>query len=140
VAGAYAAWRWRDAREMGAALAFVRSAERGGRLEQARALLAYRAVAQLNFTHLMRASLDPVGDLSAHRYDALAAAMLKRAGLNSFRLYDPGAPKIEGGEARSSEPAPPAPAQIGEGRQEHDEHGGATDHEVGRFRARQQRH
>ena len=140
VGGAYAAWRWRDAREMGAALAFVRQAERGGRLEQARALLAYRAVAQLNFTQLMRASADPVGDLSARRYDALAAAMLKRAGLNSFRLYDPGAPKLEGAEHdATSETAPPAPPQIGEGRQHHHEHGRAPDHEVGRLRPDQQR-
>lgn len=136
VGGAYVAWRWRDAREMGAALAFVRQAERGGRLEQARAVLAYRAVAQLNFTQLMRASADPVGDLSAHRYDALAAAMLKRAGLNSFRLYDPGAPRIEGREP--SEAPAPAPPQIGEGGQHHHQHRGAADDEVGRLRAGQQ--
>ncbi|HEX6547436.1 MAG TPA: hypothetical protein VF134_01680 [Candidatus Dormibacteraeota bacterium] len=95
VCGTYAALRWRDAREMGSALAFVRAAERGGRTEQAKAVLAYRAVAQLSFTQLMRASDDPIGDLAAHRYDPLAAAMLKRAGLESFRLYDPGARRLK---------------------------------------------
>jgi len=135
VGGAYFAWRWRDAREMGAALAFVRSAERSGRLEQARAVLAYRAVAQLSFTQLMRSSADPVGDLSAHRYDALAAAMLKRAGLNSFRLYDPGAPRLEPG----SEPAAPAAPQIGDGGEQHHEHGGRASGEVRPLRPRQQR-
>ncbi len=100
VGGTYAYLRLRDAREMGAALAFVRAAERSGRLEQARAVLAYRAVASLPFTKLMRASSDPVGDLSEHRYDRLAAEMLKRAGLESFRLHDPGRSRLE--------PAPPA--------------------------------
>lgn len=135
VGGAYAAWRWRDAREMGAALAFVRSAERSGRLEQARAVLAYRAVAQLSFAQLMKSSHDPVGDLSAHRYHALAAAMLKRAGLNSFRLYDPGAPKLERASESSAAPAP----QIGEGRQQHDQQGSGPDDQIGPLRAGQER-
>jgi hypothetical protein len=87
VAGLYLIWRWRDAREMGSALAFVRAAERGGTMEQARALLAFRAVATLPFRRLMKASRDPVGDLTAHRYDELAAEMLRSAGLESFRLY-----------------------------------------------------
>ena len=126
VGGAYAAWRWRDAREMGAALAFVRSAERTGRLDQARAVLAYRAVAQLSFTHLMAASQDPVGDLAAHRYDALATAMLRRAGLNSFRLYDPGAPRL-------SEPAAAAPPEVGDGGQQHDQHGREPQRHIGRL-------
>lgn len=134
VGGAYAAWRWRDAREMGAALAFVRSAERSGRLEQARAVLAYRAVAQLSFSQLMRSSQDPVGDLSSHRYDALAAAMLKRAGLNSFRLYDPGAPRLR----RGSEPPAAAPPQIGEGRQQDHQHRGSADDQVRSFRAEEE--
>ena len=100
VGGTYLFLRWRDAREMGAALAFVSAAERSGRLEQARAVLAYRAVAQLRFTELMKASQDPIGDLAAHQYDGLAAAMLKRAGLESFRLYDKGSERL-------SEPATP---------------------------------
>lgn len=103
VAGGYAAWRWRDAREMGSALAFVQSAESSGRLEQAKALLAYRAVANLSFTRLMKVSGDPVGDLAAHRYDALAAEMLKRAGLESFRLHDRGRPALEGSDVRATD-------------------------------------
>jgi hypothetical protein len=87
VGGLYLVRRWRQAREMGAALAFVRAAEQGGSLEQARALLAFRAVATLPFTRLMRASRDPVGDLSSRHYDELAAEMLRSAGLESFRLY-----------------------------------------------------
>ena len=100
VGGTYLFLRWRDAREMGAALAFVSAAERSGRLEQAKAVLAYQAVAQLRFTELMKASRDPIGDLAAHQYDGLATAMLKRAGLESFRLYDKGSERL-------SEPAAP---------------------------------
>lgn len=88
----YGPWRWRDAREMGAALAFVRAAQAGGRVEQAKAVLAYRALATLNFTQLMRASRDPVGDLSNRDYDRLAAAMMDRAGLDPWRLAPPADP------------------------------------------------
>ncbi len=101
VCGGYLLWRWRDAREMGAALQFVRTAEGTGRIEEARALLAYRALAQLSFDRLMKASADPVGDVVARRYDALAAAMLRRAGLESFRLHDPGARRLEQGDEKS---------------------------------------
>jgi hypothetical protein len=76
----YLAWRVRDVRELTAAVAFVRAAERSGRIREANAVLAHRAVAQLPFRHLMRASADPVGDLAAGRHEALAAAMLRRAG------------------------------------------------------------
>lgn len=100
VGGAYALWRWRDAREMGSALAFVRAAEHGGRIDQAKAVLAYRAISTLSFRSLMRVSRDPIGDLAARRYDALAAEMLKKAGLESFRLHDPGAARLEPGAPR----------------------------------------
>jgi hypothetical protein len=82
----YGAWRWRDVRETGAALAFVRIASITGRAEAARAVLAYRAVSTLSFRQLMSASADPVGDLVEHRYDRLADAMLLRAGLDPTRL------------------------------------------------------
>jgi hypothetical protein len=85
----YGPWRWRDAREMGSALAFVRAAQSSGRVEQAKAVLAYRALANLSFTQLMRASRDPVGDLSNRDYDRLAAAMMDRAGLDPWRLAPP---------------------------------------------------
>jgi hypothetical protein len=81
VAVVYLPWRYREARERGAAAAFLRAAQRGGRLEQAKALLAYRAVASLPFRRLMKVSDDPVGDLDAGRYDALARAMARRAGV-----------------------------------------------------------
>jgi hypothetical protein len=85
----YGPWRWREAREMGSALAFVRMAMAGGRIEQAKAVLAYRALATLSFTELMRTSRDPVGDLSNRDYDRLSAAMLDRAGLDPWRLSAP---------------------------------------------------
>src|SRR5947209_4667268 len=40
----YGGWRWRDMRELGAALAFVRIASMTGRADQARAVLAFRAI------------------------------------------------------------------------------------------------
>lgn len=90
----YAAWRWRDMRETGAALAFVRIASMTGRADQARAVLAYRAVSTLSFRALMAASADPVGDISERRYDRLANAMLKRAGIDPTRLAPPELPEL----------------------------------------------
>jgi len=88
----YLPGRWREAREMGSALAFVRVAMQTGRIEQAKAVLAYRALATLNFTQLMRTSRDPVGDLANRDYDRLAAAMLDRAGIDPWRLAEPADP------------------------------------------------
>jgi hypothetical protein len=90
----YGAWRWRDAREIGSALAFVRIASMTGRAEQARAVLAYRAISTLSFRQLMSASADPVGDIAEHRYDRLANAMLERAGLDASRLAPPALPEL----------------------------------------------
>jgi hypothetical protein len=90
----YGGWRWRDMRETGAALAFVRVASITGRADAARAVLAYRAVSTLSFRQLMRASADPVGDLVEHRYEKLADAMLKRAGLDPTRLAPPELPEL----------------------------------------------
>ncbi len=90
----YAGWRWRDMREIGAALAFVRIASMTGRADAARAVLAYRAVTSLSFRQLMNASADPVGDLVEHRYERLADAMLKRAGLDPTRLAPPDLPEL----------------------------------------------
>ena len=80
VTGIYALWRVRDVRELSAAVAFVRAVERSGRVREANAVLAQRAVVLLPFRQLMRASADPVGDLAAGRHEALAAALLRRAG------------------------------------------------------------
>lgn len=90
----YSLWRWRDVRETGAALAFVRIASMTGRADQARAVLAYRAVSTLSFRQLMSASADPVGDIAERRYERLADAMLKRAGLDPTRLAPPDLPEL----------------------------------------------
>ncbi|HVC75076.1 MAG TPA: hypothetical protein VND96_01015 [Candidatus Micrarchaeaceae archaeon] len=90
----YGAWRWRDMREIGAALAFVRIASLTGRADQARAVLAYRAVSTLSFRQLMSASADPVGDIAERRYDKLANAMLIRAGLDPARLAPSDLPEL----------------------------------------------
>lgn len=90
----YGGWRWRDMRETGAALAFVRIASMTGRADAARAVLAYRAVSTLSFRQLMRASTDPVGDLVEHRYEKLASAMLLRAGIDPTRLAPPDLPEL----------------------------------------------
>ena len=90
----YGMWRWRDMRETGAALAFVRIASITGRADAARAVLAYRAVSSLSFRQLMKASADPVGDLVEHRYERLANAMLERAGLDPTRLAPPELPEL----------------------------------------------
>jgi hypothetical protein len=90
----YGTWRWRDMREIGAALAFVRIASVTGRADQARAVLAFRAVTTLSFRQLMSASADPVGDLAERRYERLASAMLKRAGLDPGRLAASDLPEL----------------------------------------------
>jgi len=123
VAGTYAFLRWRDAREMGSALAFVRAAERSGRLEQARGVLAYRAVATLSFTELMKASQDPIGDLAARRYAPLATQMLKKAGLESFRLYERGAAELEAAAA----------PEVGDEREQQDSQAGGPERQIGRL-------
>jgi len=86
VTGPYLRWRVRDVAELGAVDAFVRYAEGSGRVQEANAVLAHRAVALLPFHQLMRASPDPVGDLTEGRHDALAAAMLRRAGMRPLRV------------------------------------------------------
>jgi hypothetical protein len=90
----YGMWRWRDMQELGAALAFVRVASMTGRADQARAVLAFRAVTTLSFRQLMSASSDPVGDLAEHRYERLASAMLRRAGLDPARLAPSSLPEL----------------------------------------------
>src|SRR6266436_2438189 len=69
-----------------------------------KAVLAYRAVSTLRFRQLMSASSDPVGDIAERRYERLADAMLKRAGLDPGRLAPPELPELpahrEGREGR----------------------------------------
>ena len=78
----YLFWRVRDVRERSAAQAFVEAAQQSGQIEQAKALLAHRAIVRLPFRDLMDVSSDPVADLAGGRHDALAAALLRRAGLH----------------------------------------------------------
>ena len=87
VTGSYLLWRVRDVREFGAAVAFVRYAEGCERVQEANAVLAHRAVALLPLRQLMRASSDPMGDLTEGRHEALAAAMLRRAGIRPLRVH-----------------------------------------------------
>ena len=87
VTGSYLLWRVRDVRELGAADAFVQYAEESGRVQEANAVLAHRAVALLPLRQLMRASSDPMGDLTEGRHDALAAAMLRRGGMRPLRVH-----------------------------------------------------
>jgi hypothetical protein len=82
----YVPHRWGRMKEMGSALVFVEGAAGRGQSEQARALLAYRALARLSFNELMAVSQDPIGDIQARRYGRLADAMLKEAGLEPGRL------------------------------------------------------
>ncbi len=96
VTGSYLLWRVRDAQEIAATEDFVRAARATGRVEAANAVLAHRAVAMLPFRKLMRVSQDPVGDLASGRHDALAAAMLRRAG-----MYPLSGSKSESRELRS---------------------------------------
>ena len=42
----------------------------------------------------MSASADPVGDITEQRYERLAAAMMKRAGLDPSRLAAPDLPEL----------------------------------------------
>src|SRR5260370_21815313 len=67
----YGAWRWRDTRATRAALAFVRIASITGRAEQARAVLAYRAVSTLSFRQLMPSSAAPLAAIPKRPYERL---------------------------------------------------------------------
>src|ERR1700716_1472466 len=90
----YGAWRWRDMREIGAALAFVRIASITGRADQARAVLACRAVSTLSFRQLMSASADPVGDIAERRYERRGGGTVKRSGLEPERLAPHDLPEL----------------------------------------------
>lgn len=71
---------------MGSALSFLRSTSGAGEIEQARTLLAIRAVCSLPLQRLMRVSKDPAADLRAQHHEALAAEMMRSLGLDPSRL------------------------------------------------------
>jgi hypothetical protein len=83
----YLGFRINGAREMGAGQAFVESARAGDRTREAEALLAFRALATVRFTRIMRVSQDPLGDLNTGNHAGLASAMMTRMGLDPKRLY-----------------------------------------------------
>lgn len=82
VIGFYGFIRWRASREMGSAKVVVDVAiqqHRGAELNEA---LARRALEVVPYRRLVKVSPDPLGELAAGRYDALAAEALRAAGLN----------------------------------------------------------
>ena len=82
VIGFYGFIRWRASREMGSARRLVEVAMRQRRGAQLNKALARRALEVVPYRRLVRISPDPLGELEAGRYDALAAEALRSAGLN----------------------------------------------------------
>ena len=82
VIGFYGFIRWRASREMGSAKQVVDVALRENRGDQLNEALARRAIEVVPYRRLVKVSPDPLGELDAGRYDALAAEALRAAGLN----------------------------------------------------------
>ncbi|MDQ6773056.1 MAG: hypothetical protein M3024_08720 [Candidatus Dormibacteraeota bacterium] len=82
----FVVWRLADSAKRTSMLAYVQEAAAGHRIEEAQALLAFRAVATLPLPVLARVSRDPLGDLASREHRALAAALMERNGLDSMRL------------------------------------------------------
>src|SRR2546428_3738799 len=76
----YGAWRWRDMRETGAALAFVRIASMTGRAGQGPAGPAYRGGAAPSLRQLMSARPPPARRTTERRFEGLAGARRERGG------------------------------------------------------------
>jgi hypothetical protein len=81
VIGFYGTNRWRASREMGSAKRVVEVALREHRGEQLNEALARRAIEVVPYRRLVKVTQDPLGELQAGRYDALAAQSLYAAGL-----------------------------------------------------------
>ena len=82
VIGFYGFIRWRASREMGSAEVVVEVALREHRGDQLNEALARRALVVVPYRRLVKVSPDPLGELDAGRYDALAAQALRAAGLS----------------------------------------------------------
>lgn len=82
VIGFYGFIRWRASREMGSAHRVVEEALRQHRGRQLNEALARRALEVVPYRRLVKVSPDPLGELEAGRYDALAAQALRAAGLS----------------------------------------------------------
>jgi len=78
----YLVRRWRGGRELGAMVTFLESAN----VPRTRALLAHRAAITLPVWRVMAVTRDPIADLTAGRYDALAAELLASLGLEPGRI------------------------------------------------------
>src|SRR5258708_26339535 len=75
----YGAWRWRDMRELGAALAFVRIASITGRADQARAGLASAAGSAVSFGQLRACVGGPRGGIAGRGTARLGRGEARRA-------------------------------------------------------------
>ena len=82
VIGFYGFIRWRASREMGSAKRVVDVALREHQGAQLNEALARRALEVVPYRRLVKVSPDPLGELEAGRYNALAAQALRAAGLN----------------------------------------------------------
>jgi hypothetical protein len=82
VIGFYGFIRWRASREMGSAERLVEVALRQHRGEELNEALARRALEVVPYRRLAKVSPDPLGELQAGRYEALAAQALRAAGLS----------------------------------------------------------
>jgi hypothetical protein len=82
VIGFYGLIRWRASREMGSAELVIGVALRQHRGDELKEALARRAFQVVSYRRLAKVSPDPLGELDAGRYDALAAEALRAAGLN----------------------------------------------------------
>lgn len=82
VIGFYGFIRWRASREMGSAKRVVDVAIEQHRADQLNEALARRALEIVPYRRLIKVSPDPLGELEAGRYDALAAEALRAAGLS----------------------------------------------------------
>ena len=91
VIGFYGFIRWRASREMGSARQVVEVAMQQHRGDQLKESLARRAVEVVPYRRLVKVSPDPMGELEAGRYDALAAEALRAAGLSPDRAWPPAA-------------------------------------------------
>jgi hypothetical protein len=102
VIGFYGFIRWRASREMGSAKRVVEVALREGRGDQLNQALARRALEVVPYRRLVKVSPDPLGELEAGRYDALAAQALRAAGLspNLARPSVGATSQMEGGAER----------------------------------------
>ncbi|HSS93434.1 MAG TPA: hypothetical protein VLR46_05510 [Candidatus Dormibacteraeota bacterium] len=101
VIGFYGSDRWRASREMGSAKRIVEVALREHRGQQLNEALARRAIEVVPYRRLVKVTPDPLGELQAGHYDALAAQSLSAAGLSPILIRP-----VAGGAAQSLKRGP----------------------------------